>query len=621
MGTDVRESLPLRIGDRRYAVDLGGFETSPTQLLRQLVDDGREATDQTLSTSGMWKRSMQSWHAGTGQERFDVDEQANRYRFRDSVGINVFDDFHLTLLPSVSEVTTGMPASSVGPTKLIGQGSTTAYWLGSDGNVYDYTVATTTASTLDNNGDATDIATDGSYLYVAHPDGLRRYAHGVGPMASWLTGQALDHVWFLNGRLLVANDGDLWEVSSSATLTAIDDLPFTGSWQDATVAGGEILVADNDNPGVVYKLPVNETTGALDPAIPVMRLPTGETIQAIYGESRFLFVATNRGIRMAQRVADTVWDHGALIEIAPESGQTANVRQFAAFQDDVWFTWSGFDNSLKSGLGRLHPEVFTLPLTPAYATDLAVDNANDQCHAVCILTDGTRIFGGPGLGLWYNDSTGYVSQGRIDSGWISFTTLETKYPVSLEITLDLLDDGASVTANLRSDKRPSQRIPVVVVDGENSHEAIGSIPGMGRGHWFEVQLILKGDGTVTPDVWQSTLRAFPTPYRALEFTFPIMLFSEVTHRDGPSVRMDPAQEWSYLIGLWRKGDPVEIEWLGQSYTCYLEGVVQDRSHEVGHIEDYRDEGDGLEGTYLVRVTTIQTGSQGDEPSGDDVYQI
>ena len=83
----VRDALPIRLGDRRYNIDLTRLARSTIDPIRQGLDTQGTPGEQTLNQAGVWKRTRSDWELGAGQREADMLESELR-KFNASTGIN-----------------------------------------------------------------------------------------------------------------------------------------------------------------------------------------------------------------------------------------------------------------------------------------------------------------------------------------------------------------------------------------------------------------------------------------------------------------------------------------------------------------------------------------------------
>ena len=63
----VRDALPIRLGDRKYNIDITRLARATIDPIRQGFDTQGQPGEQSLNQAGVWKRSRNDWELGAGQ--------------------------------------------------------------------------------------------------------------------------------------------------------------------------------------------------------------------------------------------------------------------------------------------------------------------------------------------------------------------------------------------------------------------------------------------------------------------------------------------------------------------------------------------------------------------------
>ena len=92
----VRDALPIRLGERKYNIDLTRFARATVDPIRQGFDTQGTPGEQTLNQAGVWKRTRTDWGFGAGQREADMLESQQR-KFYTSTGINPWVKGELSL--------------------------------------------------------------------------------------------------------------------------------------------------------------------------------------------------------------------------------------------------------------------------------------------------------------------------------------------------------------------------------------------------------------------------------------------------------------------------------------------------------------------------------------------
>ena len=59
-----RDALPIRLGDRKYNIDLSRLARATIDPIRQGFDTQGTPGEQTLNQAGVWKRTRSDWGFG-----------------------------------------------------------------------------------------------------------------------------------------------------------------------------------------------------------------------------------------------------------------------------------------------------------------------------------------------------------------------------------------------------------------------------------------------------------------------------------------------------------------------------------------------------------------------------
>lgn len=591
-------NLPVQIGTHRYAADLQGFGWGPTESLRQQQDQSREPDDGSFSSMGLWKRGQSDFILGSGQQYLDQEDEADRRRFRKSLGIDVWDRRQLTLLPDVSQVDTCGDGSSgascvTGTSLYFGSGSSAVRFNGS-----------TWANCTGVSGTVKDIVAVGGYVYIATGGTLERVTDGGTGFSTF--GSATPDVIGTGGGRLVGGDGaELFEVDNAGAKTDIyTHFDSTGfEWKKIIGApNGIYCIGDDSARSVAYLLTVVDATGELAPPYPVLQMPDGEFIRDALFFGGVLVLATNLGTRLATINGSGFLTAGPLTEIG-------DVECLATDGRDIWFGWTDYDGS-NTGLGRMRPERFTDTLVPAYATDLM---ASDQGEVRAVASfDGKRyfLFNNSGTGSVQGESNNKVSSGTLYTGIITYGSPEDMGHHSIEGAWDALPAGARVQMQLASD------IDVTPVAGgvdnttTDSTDERGSLTDVLVGGQAEVVITLTRatDTTAAPVVRRWTLRAIPMPYRTLSITLAIMLQSQVQHIVGNQAvthDFDPYDEFTYLNGLMEDRTLVDVTIGDETRKMLVDYFGMGPDVQGVGARGWTTEQDWIEGTWTVRLLTVE----------------
>ena len=159
---DVPGVYQVAIDGHGYIIDPAGYSRVTVPLRRESTDESVEPGEQTLNTGGAWRRSQDNWFLGAGQEYLDNrfafvsvythsgEDPSVRTRFWRSLGVNVWDEGALSLLPEYSK---GV-SSSTGPVLMatVGDYVYVVGWASGEQNLTQVTSSLTTTAITDPTG-------------------------------------------------------------------------------------------------------------------------------------------------------------------------------------------------------------------------------------------------------------------------------------------------------------------------------------------------------------------------------------------------------------------------------------------------------------------------------------
>ena len=266
---DVPGVYQVAIDGHGYIIDPAGYSRVTVPLRRESTDESVEPGEQTLNTGGAWRRSQDNWFLGAGQEYLDNrfafvsvythsgEDPSVRTRFWRSLGVNVWDEGALSLLPEYSK---GV-SSSTGPVLMatVGDYVYVVGWASGEQNLTQVTSSLTTTAITDPTGSyswaesVTSLTTDGDRLFIACGSyGIAVLAPGT-TMATWLRPAAPTPVVTPNGTpgtttyhyYVVATDANGYKSLPSAvgTTTTGNATLSTGNYNEITWAAVEGAVS------------------------------------------------------------------------------------------------------------------------------------------------------------------------------------------------------------------------------------------------------------------------------------------------------------------------------------------------------------------------------------------
>ena len=349
----------------------------------------------------------------------------------------------------------------------------------------------------------------------------------------------------------------------------------------------------------------------------------------------YIFIGTNRGIRMAQTLS--IYDPTATQTGDLKSGPVIpNVIQplaqpVTAIIGDgryIWFSWNQYDTA-STGLGRLDLGTFIAndPLAPAYASDVMVPYTGAYAYSTgqgminSLVWDPVRnlpvmAIGGKGIyapkatnvnGLMTvvpaNGNT-YVASGSITSGYFDYGIPDTK--VGFGFAYNAVNPtGCSVAATVISDPdMPSPKSAnITAFSGNGSYDTTTQILNTDgstvRANQFQVTVTLNAGSSNanSPTLHRWTLKAWPTVVQGTSISAVFQL-SSVDVVDGMEVFIDPYDNFTWLENLRQIQDVVTYTEGPISAPCIIETLDWIPHKRRDNYEN------GFEGDCVVMFKTL-----------------
>ncbi len=388
-------------------------------------------------------------------------------------------------------------------------------------------------------------------------------------------------------------------VSSTSPAQNQLDALFTHGTVDFTWVGfaegqGDIYAAGySGDKSLIYRTQVREDGTALDAPIVAGALPDGEIVRSIYGYLGFLFIGTDRGVRMTISDANGDLTIGALIET------DSPVRCFEGQGKFVWFGWEDYDVSrwasgTYDGLGRLDLQNETSQLVPAFASDLMLSSSTGTTEQVqSVVTFGDRLVfsiadqAGGSRGV-YAATDQKVTNGYLDSGLVSYGISDTKVATYLDLRHRALI--GSVTAYLSPDEGVFVSIGSSAV-ASSTRPAATFDAGSSRGDVHEIRLRLTRSSSVDavgPVVTRATLRSEPAPSRGRVHSWPLVLGKHYSVQ-GLIKTADLWEQLDYIEDLFGTQTLITCRQGSRSFTAF----IKDYEFVVGHQTDDKQAEQGI----------------------------
>jgi hypothetical protein len=630
----VRDALPIRLGDRKYNIDLAQFARATVDPIREGFDTQGTPGEQTLNQAGVWKRTRTDWEFGAGQREADMLESAQR-KFNASTGINPWIKGELSLHKATDRAWGSANTNLYVATATSG-GTARVYMCdGSDIQASTDQFANATEVTNPCGGAIVGIASDGTNVYVAGNGKVVKvtgtsFSTSTAGTDHWVL-SSVDGVWVASGFLIASVAGRLTLLTTGSTSgTDITGAAFNqvDSWTSVIGTPTGIYAAGNaGDRGRIYHIGVADSTGKLRQPVIASELPQGETINALSEYSGLLCLGTSKGIRLGQMslVSGNSYQVSAsgFIQYGPRIDITNGVQVFDAQGEFIWFGWenynSPFDATTRSGLGRLSLKELTGPLTPAYASDLMVTGQTGAIQGVA-LSGTTRLFSISGYGMCKDLAT-YETTGSIDEGRFRWGTTELKAGVSVDlrhselatsqsIRITITDDTGgdyytdsdvvgSYTPGIKAVQVSSQKDPTAYGLVASDLQYVSTVSSV-TGEYITPTIKLNGPGGTTPTLYRWTVRAVPMPFVSEIIQLPIILTTQ-TRYGNRDVYQDVYDDYKYIRALLEDRSLVTFEMGDESRIVHVAGL----SYQGGSISTWSDSDDWFEGVLTVSIVTVQ----------------
>jgi len=536
--TLVPDVFPIGLNGRPYMLDMRSnkFVSGHEPRIRDSVDQSTIPGEAAINPGGLWRRSAISWHAGAGQKYGDRDD-SDSYRFFSSKGLNPWTRGQLSLLnATVRNTGTNAPTTNVGKILAV---NGKLFVIDGTGVSYATTVGGYwTALTMPASTTAVyDIATDGTVLFVAlnaTTPGVYSYDIATPGSGTRMVHDTLTKIDYVNGRLMGSKEHYLYDAStnaySSGAIAAGDTLLThrNTSFRCVGAAAGSGYIYCGGYAGktsLVYKTVVKTDGTSLEAASVAAQLPEGEVITGVYGYLGFIFIGSDKGVRMATSDSAGNLTLGALIRT------TGSVVSFIGEDRFVWFNWSNYD-ATSTGLGRLDLSTLTAPNTPAYASDLMysstalVKSVSNFVNAAGVQV---KVFTITGVGVIYEDAANLVASGELETGRFTWGIPDRKFVAKFDLRAQPLKGTIAVA--MQSDNGTYSTLGTWS-GSLDSEETFNGPEGKVIESQFKLTFTRSSTNTATgPVLTRWTARAYAAPYRSRFWQVPLLIHSKISIRN------------------------------------------------------------------------------------------
>lgn len=574
----VPDVFPIGINGRPYMLDMrsGKYASGHEPRIRDSVDQSVTPGEAAISPGGLWRRSRASWHEGAGQKYGDRDD-SEAFRFFTSKGLNPWTRGELSLLNATARNTgTNAPTTNVGKVLAV---NGKLFVIDGTGVSYATTVSGDwTALTMPTGTSAVhDIATDGTLLYVAltaSTSGVYSYSIGTPSTGTRTIHDALTGLTYVNGRFIGSKENVLYDgtkeayasgaIQAANTLLTHNNTAFR--WVGAAAGSGHIYAGGYaGKTSLVYKTTIKTDATALDAASVAAQLPEGEVITSIYGYLGYIFIGSDKGVRMATADNDGNLILGALISVG-----TA-VKGFIGQDRFVWFAWTAYD-ATSGGLGRLDLSTLTGPNTPAYASDLMYDTTASILSVSNFVNAAgaqVKLFTVSGVGVVYENTASLVASATMETGRFTWGIPDRKFVAKFDLRAQPLNGSIAVAVQSDNGNYATVGTWNSVNDTEETYDGP---EGKVIESQFKLTFTRSGtDATKGPVLTRWSARAYAAPYRSRFWQVPLLIHKKVTIRNRDYF-MDVDQERDILHGYLDDPKIISFQEGSNTYSVIVEDL-------------------------------------------------
>lgn len=596
----------IGINGRIYLIDMAKNYVGEGRYKREGIDvlQQRNTTNQRdtlLLPQDVWRSQQESWHQGAGQRNLDR-EDALPYRFYRSYGIDPWTRYEFSLLNATTKILnlTTTKATFLQPHNgyLVSCTGTTLTWIAANLTTTNLTVGTT---------DIISVAYDGDAILTLHSDGkvFRSTNTTTTAQLGATTYTGATFIAYVKDYLIVGMANVLKNITGGGAGTAVYTSPITGfTWKGATEGNSSIyLIGGSGDKHVVHRLGIKQDGTGITPAVVAASLPDGEIGYSIGSYLGYIFIGTDKGVRMATADSGGDLSLGALIPTLKP------VLNFEGQDRFVWVTASDVDpvqtagtpdatfpTGKVCGLYRLDLSTFTVSnSTPAYATDIVASDQSDKTVQSVVTWNNKRVFSVNNGGVYLEDTVkmpaGWIEQGRISYSVEDPKTglyAQTKFePLHGRVSVELSYDDAAPIRILSWGIEDSIRSGNINLDGAQFSRV-------------DSRIILTRDSVTTtrgPVFTRFELRSRAVKGASSRWTIPI-INHEVIDINGIPENRDVLAEFDRLMALVESGRMFAFQEWGRSYSV----VAKDFAWNP---QKLTSAGDGWQGVFTLIVEEVR----------------
>jgi len=450
-----------------------------------------------------------------------------------------------------------------------------------------------------------DMTDQGDAAIVLLSNGAVVKASDPTTQTTHITRSGATMVAFVKDYLILAQNHELYDVTDGTAKKIYTHPLSTFRWVDAC-EGSQFIYALGgvSDKWMVHKIGIKTDGTGLIPAIVAVNLPHGEVGYSIGSYLGYIFIGTNKGVRMAQADSNGDLTLGSIIPTE---------KFVACFEGQDRFVWYGnsqispqytsvpgdpasFPTSSVCGLGRLDLSTFTTTaLTPAYANDLVTEQQSGKNVQSVVTWNGIRVFSVNGGGVYYETSK-KMAAGWLRQGIMSFSVEDLKN--ALYQQAKWLPGYGKIALDLAFDSSGFGRYANLTVLPTNMRSDNVSLRGVQFSR-VNARYVLFRDTTNStrgPTLTRWELRATPVRGAASRWQIPILNHDNM-EIDGIVYTRDVVAELDTLMTLVEQGSIFVYQESGRSYQVHARDF------------DWRPEklsmnGKGWQGTFVIVVEEV-----------------
>jgi hypothetical protein len=390
------------------------------------------------------------------------------------------------------------------------------------------------------------------------------------------------------------------------------------------------ITSPSNDVGMIYRSTItsnsltSSATTINDLTYPVVALPlpAGEYPTTIKGYLNYVFIGTNKGIRMAETInaLDPSGNTGDLKSgpLTPNVTQIPSQPVTAIVGSDryIYWAWNNYDSN-STGLGRLDLTTFIDQLSPAYASDLMIGTGSSPQQGIINWLDWDPITNSPlmsvnltagtytGKYFYTANPNSCVASGTIDSGLITYGIPDNKNAIALDLNVTNVagtSGNTSVDVQITTDNATS--LDIGTYSG-SAPKASLAFPAQQFGEQYRITTTLNAgvnasSGTpynVSPILNRWCLKALPGIPSGVLISAVVTLY-EPNDVDGTVSYKDPYEEYAFLEAI-RQSQQV-VEYVEGPFTAQ---VTIDMLDWLPERRRFVDQG-GYHGDIVVYLKTV-----------------